>query len=142
MLPKELALTLIMDGRTAASQQRTKYVEYFKHWESSVLADMRNLIHDDPIPESVEHATDFGYQATEACRYRSFLLTKGGRLGLGPAQVAPESLIYLIHGLKVPFVLQKLPADEEYLLRGECYVHGLMDMRAVESESVVYLAIV
>jgi hypothetical protein len=157
-LDEMFALTLIMDGRTAVSRRSqhsmepTQYVACFKHWAYRILADMEkpghiseeiwNEIHNNPIQDGVEPATHYGYQATEICRYRSFFITKNGRFGLGPAQASRRSSIYLIHGLKTPFVVQKVPKNEEYFLRGECYVHDLMDGRVLESEQDVYLTFV
>ncbi|WAO91061.1 HET domain-containing protein [Fusarium falciforme] len=75
--------------------------------------------------ETIDAVTEFRYLAEELCRYRVLFVTESGRLGLGSSQVEEGDSIYLIHGLKTPFVVSY--RSQGHLLRGECYVHGLMD---------------
>lgn len=147
------ASTLIMGGRTAASRnpqyhmEEAEYVRYLYYWLESLAyfedstshgKESENITQNNQQPLSLqrlESAMRFGYQATEICRNRSFFTTKSGRFGLGPSQLARVLPIYLIHGLKVPFLLQKAEEGEGYFLRGKCYVHGLMDEKATTSKS-------
>lgn len=73
------------------------------------------------------------------CRDRTFFVTEAGRLGLGSVHVPPGDSIYLIHGLKAPFVIHR--ESELHVLRGECYVYGLMDGKVQRSskDSFLYL---
>jgi hypothetical protein len=64
-------------------------------------------------------------------------ITKKGRLELGSTHASPGARIYLLRGLKTPFVVFKNRGG--HILRGECYVNGLMDQRAHISDSNVYL---
>ncbi|OAL24138.1 hypothetical protein AYO20_10750 [Fonsecaea nubica] len=135
------AMTLIADGRTAAApspgmpRTRAQQIERFRCWAKRLLhvSDQEEDCSEDrlhhyfiPISEGISDACTYGYEAVEVCKYRNFFVTKNGRFGLGPAQTRPGSPIYLIHGLKTPFVLEKASEETCYHLRGECYVDGLM----------------
>ncbi|KAJ4207136.1 hypothetical protein NW767_002387 [Fusarium falciforme] len=82
--------------------------------------------------ETIDGVTEFRYIAEELCRHRLLFITEAGRLGLGGPQVEEGDSIYLIHGLKTPFVVNY--RSQGHLLRGECYVHGLMDEKAQWSD--------
>jgi len=80
----------------------------------------------DDIEAAFEDALGFVAYAEEVCRYRSLFITQKGRLGLGSAHVPIGSSIYAIHGLKTPFVVDE--RSENNILRGECYLDGVMDL--------------
>jgi len=91
---------------------------------------VRNLDEvEEPCKESQKHGIDestrYGYIAEEVCRNRTFFITEAGRLGRGSVHVSPGDSIYLIHGLTSPFAIHR--QSDSHLLRGECYVYGLMD---------------
>lgn len=150
------ASTLIMEGRTAVSRNQqhlmnvAEYATCFRCWVESPT-DFKDHTQEGGEVDSVterdqlrrmESATRFGYQAIEICRNRSFFITKNGRFGLGPSQLTIGSPIYLIHGLNVPFLMQKAKKDNQYFLRGECYVRGLMDQKVIASTPDIYITIV
>lgn len=136
------ASTLVMEARVtptdrgALNVQPEEVFRIYSHWAK------RNL--DDTVPNSTEDSYDvsdgssrFGYLAEEVCRNRTLFVTKGGRLGLGSTHVSPGASIYLIHGLRTPFVVHT--ELEKHILRGECYVHGLMDRQVSISDRDTYL---
>ena len=78
----------------------------FMHWMA------RNLLEGNPSqpPESapgLEESTRFGNLAEEVSRNRRFFVTEGGRIGLGPICMSPGASIYLIYGLRTPFVIEE-----------------------------------
>lgn len=87
---------------------------------------------DENWKETIDGVTEFRYTAEELCRHRLLFITEGGRLGLGGPQVEEGDTIYLIHGLKTPFVVSS--SSQGHLLRGECYLHGLMDGKVQRSD--------
>ncbi|KAI8666687.1 HET domain-containing protein [Fusarium keratoplasticum] len=87
---------------------------------------------DENWKETIDGVTEFRYTAEELCRHRLLFITEGGRLGLGGPQVEEGDTIYLIHGLKTPFVVNS--SSQGHLLRGECYLHGLMDGKVQRSD--------
>jgi hypothetical protein len=157
-IDERFASTLIMNETTAASQDSepaSKSADYyvrFKHWASRILVHAGKLGHlseeewndiqNNPIQEGIGDSTKYGYEALENCQHRSFFITKNGKFGLGPAQVSQLSSIYLIQGLKTPFLLQKAPDDDGYYLRGECYVEGLMNKHIEESDYDTYIDLI
>lgn len=87
------------------------------------------MVHGCDGDEDYKESIIFGYHIEELCRYRAFFITEKGRMGLGSTHVLPGASIYLIHGLSTPFVVSRVSGD--HVLRGECYVHELMDSMAV-----------
>jgi hypothetical protein len=75
---------------------------------------------------------------------RKFCVTQEGYLGLGLREMQVGDEVYVIHGSNIPFVLRpksRPPVDESYTppypifgLVGACYLHGIMDGEACESE--------
>ncbi|KAJ4248127.1 hypothetical protein NW762_012897 [Fusarium torreyae] len=134
--------TLVMDARVTLMERGAMNVDSqniaagFKHWIKRVMQGETAFYMDD-THEPSEGAAHFGYVAEEVCRNRAMFVTKNGRLGLGSTHVSPGSHIYLIHGMRTPFVVQENMRG--HTLHGECYVHGLMDQQAELSDSDVYL---
>jgi hypothetical protein len=96
----------------------------------------------NPVQDGIDMATKYGYRGLEMCRYRSFFVTKSGRMGIGPAHISTSSAICLIRGLTTPFSLEKASeGNDHYYLQGECYVEGLMDFknRSSSSDATIYL---
>ena len=143
------AMTLIADGRTAAAQSvvgtltRAQQMNRFECWAKRLIhvysreedCTEEALYHYlNPISDGISEASKYGYEVLKVCKFRTFFITKHGRFGLGPAQTASGSSIYLIHGLKTPFILERRAEENCFHLRGECYVNGLMDGAAHESD--------
>ncbi|KAH7136288.1 heterokaryon incompatibility protein-domain-containing protein [Dactylonectria macrodidyma] len=137
------ASTLVMGAKVTPTEngalnvQPEEVLDIFRHWAERNLNETRTRSIEDSYDLS-EGSARFGYLAEEVCRNRTLFVTKSGRLGLGSTHVSPGASIYLIHGLKTPFVVHTT-SDEQHILRGECYVHGLMDQQASTSDLDVYL---
>jgi len=61
---------------------------------------------------------------------RRWLVTEGGKLGLGPARTCVSDIIVILLGCSVPVILRK--EYSEYIIIGECFIQGVMDGEAVE----------
>ncbi|KAF4446779.1 HET-domain-containing protein [Fusarium austroafricanum] len=136
--------TIVMDAkvtlteRSAMNVHRKDIAPGFKHWMKRLMQDAEPF-HSDDSDEPSEGAAHFSYVAEEICRNRTMFVTKNGRLGLGSTHVSPGASIYLIHGMKTPFVVHENMYG--HTLRGECYVHGLMDQQAQQSHSDIDLSL-
>jgi hypothetical protein len=138
------ASTLVMNGkvalmeRRAASDNSPDVTSLFERWACRNLEDFNRPCRGD-WKYGIDDSTQYGYIAEEVCRDRTFFITEAGRLGLGSVHISPGDSIHLIHGLKTPFVLHG--EFGVHVLRGECYVNGLMDGRVQRSsaDSFVYL---
>ncbi|EDU46084.1 conserved hypothetical protein [Pyrenophora tritici-repentis Pt-1C-BFP] len=138
------ASTLVMDGKVAVVERQEiganspDVPSLFKHWAARNPHDFVGPCKKD-WKDGVDDSTRYGYIAEEVCRDRTFFITEAGRLGLGSVHVSPGDSIYLIHGLKTPFVLHRKSGMD--ILRGECYVYGLMDGKVQHSseDSVLHL---
>jgi len=56
-------------------------------------------------------------------------------VGIAPGRAFSEDIVCILWGCDVPVVLRKVKKDGEgmtYELVGECYIHDMMDGRAVE----------
>jgi hypothetical protein len=138
------ASTLVMDGKVVVAERQDIGVNtpdvpcLFGHWAAKNL-DKTNRLLEVNWKDGIEDSTRYGYIAEEICRNRTFFITEAGRLGLGSVHVSPGASIYLIHGLKVPFVIHHDLGMQ--VLRGECYVYGLMDgeIQCSDQDSLLHL---
>ena len=63
---------------------------------------------------------------------RRFFTTLGGYMGIGPPGMRPGDSICVFLGGNVPWVVRQ--EGYEYMLVGECYVHGIMDGEIMQTE--------
>lgn len=61
---------------------------------------------------------------------RRWLVTQGGKLGLGPARTAICDKVVILLGCSVPVILRK--EDRGYVIIGECFIQGAMDGEVVQ----------
>jgi len=85
---------------------------------------------------------------TSATTNRRFFLTEQGYMGLGPTNMQIGDAVYVLCGGNTPFLLRSAGAKfvpdvgqrECQILVGDCYVHGIMDGEAMDTEKEkVYL---
>ncbi|KAG5656925.1 hypothetical protein KAF25_011094 [Fusarium avenaceum] len=137
--------TLVMDARVTLTERGALNVEQheistlFRYWQRLMMNEPVYYDPDEDL-QLVEGSARYGYVAEEVCRNRAMFITKGGRLGLGSTHVCPGADIYLLHGLKTPFTV--FETSQGHVLRGECYVNGLMDQQVPTSESDTYIKLI
>jgi hypothetical protein len=61
---------------------------------------------------------------------RRLFTTSKGHVGMALQNVLPSDLICILFGCSMPMVLRKI--ENGYRLIGECYVHGLVDVEALD----------
>ena len=64
------------------------------------------------------------------CTNRRLFHTTRGLFGLAPLAVQPDDIAVILHGGYTPFVLR--PRGKYYQLLGECYLHKMMGVDALE----------
>ena len=65
------------------------------------------------------------------CSNRWFFRTSSGFLGIGPQYLRRSDLLCILYGATVPFVIRP-DGKGNYLVVGECFVHGLMAGEVIE----------
>lgn len=65
---------------------------------------------------------------------RRFFTTLGGFMGLGSANMQSGDLVCVLTGSPVPWLIRR--DGDDYILVGECYVHGIMNGEVMETEVV------
>ncbi|KAI1128267.1 heterokaryon incompatibility protein-domain-containing protein [Nemania abortiva] len=75
------------------------------------------------------------------CGRRVARTVKGG-IGLVPQEAKPGDTIFLLRGFDAPYVLRKTKGIDDYLLVGECYLHGYMDGREWDATRCLDLRII
>jgi hypothetical protein len=73
-----------------------------------------------------DETTDF---LLKACSGRDYFSTEGGRVGLGPPGTEKGDVVVVFYGSLVRFVLRARSPVEGWILKGEAYVYGLMDLK-------------
>ena len=135
------ASTLAMDGNLTDENRIESGISpenvrvHFDHWAARNLVALWQKTSEE---NGREESTHYAYLAAELCRHRTFFITGTGKLGLGSVHVCPGDSVFLIHGLKVPFVVAD-STNGSHALRGECFVSGLMEARENCSDADEYL---
>lgn len=62
---------------------------------------------------------------------RHMLLTDSKLLGLGPRGLARDDVVCVLYGCGVPMMLRPT-SNDNFLVVGECYIHGMMDGESIE----------
>jgi hypothetical protein len=89
----------------------------------------------------------FHESVVSATRYRRVFVTESGLLGIGPSDTQIGDCVFVLLGSNVPVVLRKTPSLNEHpavtissqpMLRlvGDCFVHGIMDGEAWDSDCI------
>ena len=78
-----------------------------------------------------------GHQTFEAAymtisQGRRFFTSIGGYMGIGPPGMQPGDSVCVFLGGNVPWIVRQ--EDHEYMLVGECYVHGIMNGEYMETD--------
>ena len=71
-------------------------------------------------------------RAKDTIFYRRLVWTENGLFGLVASHAQQGDLLYAIYGGQVLYLLRKIENENAYTFIGECYIHGLMDGKAVE----------
>jgi hypothetical protein len=77
--------------------------------------------------------TEFIRRVQRVIWNKKLIRTSRGYLGLAPASAKAGDLVCILYGCSVPLILSQLAPEvpRSYLLRGDCYVHGMMDGEAL-----------
>ncbi|KAF7547930.1 hypothetical protein G7Z17_g7387 [Cylindrodendrum hubeiense] len=78
----------------------------------------------------------WSHEATLVARYRKFAVTESGLFLIGPEMMEAGDVVVVLYGGRTPVVLRQRPDGEGWTLVGECYVHGIMNGEAMESEGL------
>ena len=78
-------------------------------------------------------SSKYGSLVNKACIGRKFILTAEGRVGLVPAKSQVGDVICIFLGAGAAHVLRpNNDADKTFQLVGDCYLHGIMNMEALD----------
>jgi hypothetical protein len=86
---------------------------------------------------SHDHDNTIGTSVKTNTFLRSFFITDGGHMGLGPLKLRAGDEVHVLIGGRTPFVLRPQEVVEGpyslqlYFLVGDCYLHGFMDGEAL-----------
>jgi hypothetical protein len=131
-----IANVISREGLTTAAPQ-----EYSNHFDSHLALKqllVENRDQGSIIQGNVQGATAemhhgsnlFNLAIADWRSYRLFI-THRGYLGLGRPGILADDIICIIYGAATPFIIRRDllndDGDPQYLLVGECYIHGLMN---------------
>ena len=66
--------------------------------------------------------------------FRRLIITRNGYIGLASCTTEPDDVICILFGAQTPLVLRQ--EDGDWILLGECYVHGMMDGKAFDQPAI------
>ncbi|KAK4635343.1 hypothetical protein CLAFUW4_02323 [Fulvia fulva] len=82
--------------------------------------DLKDLLEQSAFAPLIEHAY-----------HRKFARTSKGYYCLAPSGAREGDLVALLEGGDVPFIIREY--GEQWLIVGECYVHGIMNGEAYDA---------
>lgn len=68
------------------------------------------------------------------CKNRALFITKWGYIGLGPWNAEVGDSVCVLYGGATPFLLRKAVYSDTFTLVGECYVYGIMNGEALQTD--------
>jgi hypothetical protein len=123
----------------------TMMVRYgLTEWWDRGLNGIRDIIspcHSDPAAAEIafQHivfyssmnlkANNFMRKFLNVCSSLRFFITADGHIGMGPFAMQEKDVVVVLFGGPVPYILR--PKGGHYELVGECYVHGIMEGKAI-----------
>lgn len=103
---------------------------FIAEWFYRLRDDIR-----DPIGILRSSANVFATAIARGISNRSFFVTPGKLIGIGPPQLGVQDRIVIIAGAQMPFVVRSITDQNglqgQYTIIGEAYVHGVMDGSSV-----------
>jgi hypothetical protein len=132
--PEALWRTLVADRGPNGSDapvfyRRTcRYVFKQSGFNSSI--NIEQLLNSITLPS----AQEFLKRVQEVVWNRQLIKTKRGDLGLAPEMAEKGDLVCILYGCSVPVIIRELGAGNHELI-GECYIHGMMDGKAMEVQA-------
>jgi hypothetical protein len=123
-IDEAFARTLVLGG-VCVGDQRESFRDLYSAWTSQLLKqslseDINNTIDGTVLRRYME-------VAASTCRQRTFFLTDGGYMGIGPYFLRPSDSIAHIDGGATLYVIRKAK-DGCHAIVGDAYVHGMMDL--------------
>jgi hypothetical protein len=106
----------------------------YNHWFQHFLDTAMKEIEDPERGWYHEHLSTNNIIATIISMWafrRRFCVKTGDRFAWIPESAASNDRIYVIRGARIPFVLRLQP-DGKFALRGECWIEGLMEGKALD----------
>ena len=119
--------------RLAPSSFAGSYLAYLQLQDLMTSTDTEAAMRDDleAVEKIVREAQAFIGAFEPDIKGRRFCVTQEGYTGLVPTSAAKGDSICVFLGSAVPFVIRKTGSDK-FSLVGECYVHGMMDGKALD----------
>lgn len=119
-----IARTLVADGRDPAAPRPCAelYLRLRQHLQAAGAAGETAPADLDPDVQSYAEALG------RITRRRCFFATKGGRIGLGPADTRAGDMVAVVFYCPTPYLLRRRGGKGKgrWELVGEAYVHGMM----------------
>lgn len=93
----------------------------FRHWANQNHAQFPRGLSPEAQRMAIRYIDKVGFSCS-----RAYFSTIGGRLGLGPRNMAGGDLVCVVHGAKVPYILRSRNAGTGMAFVGDCYVDGVI----------------
>ena len=101
-------------------QDQARAMQLMEAWAPSIDVEAQVLI---PMGQGKHHV--FGHQFMNSSLYKKFLITKQGRMALGPESLRPGDQVAIFSGGSSIYFVRETQSYYEFL--GDGYVHGLMN---------------
>jgi len=138
LIPEEICDTLVAGRASDGGLPDASYKQACDLlWRSKTAKEPLESIFSS-LSESEKASTSrFLSRVRECTRNRKFATTSLRRLGLVWSGARPKDIVCVLMGCSVPVILRK--EGQQYVLRGESYIHGIMDGQAMKGlESGLY----
>jgi hypothetical protein len=129
---------LAMISRTAVADQEVRQGNRKPRLSTTLLRKVVKLLEVVDLalvtPQDFRRSGigDYLYQMTDIALGRRPFWTSNGHLGIGPAEVQPRDVAYILSGSKIPHILRPASGDSLSII-GEAFAYGVMDGEAAEN---------
>ncbi|KAL5313099.1 hypothetical protein ACEPPN_019526 [Leptodophora sp. 'Broadleaf-Isolate-01'] len=117
-------------GENPTDIDRSSYEAFVRSYPSRHDAENADQRIDNS--ELRQESWPFEKAMQDVHRGRQFGITACGYMGLFPNDTKTSDSLVMILGAKMPFVLRKVDVNE-YLMIGDCYIHGVMEGEWIHS---------
>lgn len=131
------SVTSLVNGRHVSEEEMMSHYSHFRQFLNIICPS--GVINTAPISRLslMLNPLAYGFIAfwetmVNVAEGRRFFATLGGYMGLGPPGMRPGDVICVFLGGPVPWVIRQ--EGNEYVLIGECYIHGCMNGEVITTE--------
>jgi hypothetical protein len=136
--PHICAVTLNIASDSDPNIVKQAYKDVLQNVKSRLETDDQDMW--EPPADRLSPFKECADRMKWACESRAYFRTEKGRVGVGAQSAQPGDNVVVFYGASPVFILREVAdsgvAEENFLLVGDAFVHGLMDLKDTRNGEV------